>query len=128
MLPDPSHAAAPLTAEKRRYPRAQLHYPIKLVHPDNSIHPARLCDLSLGGLSLLADGIVKSANLTIHLRLPQVDKITNQEIVLGCRLIHHTTTPDSNHCKLGMRIDEVTPSAAALIKQYLSYKLNYYLW
>lgn len=127
MLPDPSRAA-PLTAEKRRYPRVQLHHPIKLVHPDNSVHIAKLCDLSLGGLSLLADGIVKSANLTIHLRLPQIDIAANQEIVLGCSLVHHTATPDSNHYKLGMRIDEVTPSAATLIKQYLSYKLNYYLW
>lgn len=123
-----SHAATPMAGEKRRYPRAQVDHPVKLVRPDDSIHIAKLCDLSLEGLSLLADAVVIDNSFVVHIQLPQIDEVANQKVVLGCRLVHRTATLDADFYKLGMCIDDVTPNAATLLKQYLSYKLNYYLW
>jgi len=105
---DPRHQAATLLfEERRRYPRAPMDRPVKLLCQDKSIHIARLCELSLDGLSLLADRSVKDNRFAIYLRLPQLDETANKEIVLGCRLVHRSPMLLSGPCKLGIHIDEI---------------------
>ena len=122
------HAVIAPSAEKRRHPRIPVDRPVKLVYPDNSIHITKLCDLSLEGLALLEAPVVKGNRVAVHLRLPQIDEAAHQEIVLECRVVHRSTKPGADFHKVGVCIDKITSSAFMSLKQYLSYKLNYYLW
>lgn len=126
-LPIPSSPeAASMNGEKRRFPRVPMDRPVKLQCQDKLIHIAKLSELSFNGLSL-SDCDVKDSRFAIHLCLPQLDEATNKEIVLECRLVHRTPM-FSGTCKLGVQFDEIFPSDASLLKQYLSYRLNDYRW